>query len=98
MRDDLPKRGARSIECGIVNLDNSANPGTHWIAYIKRAKEAIYFDSFGNLQPPKEIVKYLSSNVGGSVVIKYNHQAFQTYDSENCGHLCLLFLYKNLCE
>lgn len=97
MRDDLPKK-VRTTECGIVNLDDKANPGTHWIAYIKRGKNAIYFDSFGNLQPPKEIVKYLSSSRGDDGSIKYNHQQFQTYDSENCGHLCLLFLYNKLCN
>lgn len=95
MRDDLPNL-VRATECGIVNLDNKKNPGTHWCAYLKRGKSgALYFDSFGNLQPPKEMVKYLSSRRDGSS-IKYNHQQFQTYDSENCGHLCLSFLHTNM--
>ena len=48
---------------------------------------AIYFDSFGNLQPPSDLVKYL--NVGS---IEYNYQRYQDWDTWNCGHLCLKFL------
>lgn len=91
MRNNLPK-SVRINECGIVNLDDKENIGTHWVAYVKRCgNEAVYFDSFGNLKPPCEVIKYLSS--GGSCKIKYNHTQFQTYDTENCGHLCLWFLY-----
>lgn len=34
MRDDLPLK-IRKNECGIVNLDISSGPGTHWTAYVK---------------------------------------------------------------
>lgn len=86
MRDRLPKR-PRKRECAIVNLDNSAGPGTHWVAYYKKNDYIEYFDSFGNLQPPLEIINYLGFN------IRYNHTAYQNYNSVNCGHLCLKFLY-----
>jgi len=33
------------------------------VAYAKRGNRAVYFDSFGNLQPPKEIVRYLGNDV-----------------------------------
>lgn len=58
MRDALPRR-ARTNESGIVNLDDDAGPGTHWVAYAKKGDRAIYFDSFGNLRPPREIERYL---------------------------------------
>lgn len=87
MRDMLPKRSKR-IECGIVNLDSSNGNGTHWVAYYKNNENIEYFDSFGNLQPPLEIIKYLGS------FIKYNHKQKQQYNSFNCGHLCLDFLCK----
>ena len=48
MRDKLPKK-IRKIENGIVNLDNDDGDGTHWTAYIKKGKNIIYFDSYGNL-------------------------------------------------
>lgn len=84
MRDSLPKH-PRRIESGILNLDTSI--GTHWVAYYKNNNYKEYFDSFGNLQPPLELVKYLGSN------IQYNYKQHQKYNSYNCGHLCLKFLY-----
>lgn len=87
MTDSLPLQPNKN-ECGILNLDSSSGNGTHWTAYFKKgSKRIIYFDSFGNLQPPKELVRYLGSN------IKYNEESFQTYDTFICGHLCLIFLY-----
>lgn len=90
MRDTLPKSGPRKYECGIVNLDTSENSGTHWVAYKKINKVVKYFDSFGNLKPMKELVRYLGKNVK----LFYNNDSFQTYDQSNCGHLCLQFLAK----
>lgn len=87
MLDELPKRPRRN-ECGIINLDSSTGSGTHWVAYHKKGTNIEYFDSFGNLQPPKELLNYLGDN------IMYNYEAYQNYNSVNCGHLCLKFLYK----
>jgi len=61
MRDALPISGARRNESGIVNLDDAV--GTHWVAYAKRNNRVIYFDSFGNLRPPKELVRYFGNSV-----------------------------------
>jgi len=62
MRDLLPE-APKSRECGIVNLDNSRSSGTHWVAYNKNKNNIHYFDSFGNLQPPREVVKYLGHRI-----------------------------------
>lgn len=86
MRDNLPKKPHRN-ECAIVNLDSEAGPGTHWVTYYKKGAAIFYFDGYGNLQPPKELVAYLGDN------IRYNYESFQTYDTIICGHLCLIFLY-----
>lgn len=91
MRDSLPARIRKMNERGIINLDGTDGPGTHWVAYIKKGDIVIYFDSFGNLRPSEEIVKYFKS-AGNDVVVKYNHESYQTYDSSNCGALCLNFL------
>ena len=90
MKDSLPNK-VHLNECGILNLDNKEGSGTHWTAYKKTRNEAIYFDSYGDLRPPLELIKYLQSN--GSCNIVYNHQALQTFKTINCGHLCLQFLY-----
>ena len=87
MRDALPADGIYHNESGIINLDNAKGPGTHWVAYAKRGNCAMYFDSFGNLRPPNELVRYL--NV---MKIEYNHTSYQTYDQSICGQLCLQFL------
>jgi hypothetical protein len=87
MRNNLPINGARENESGIINLDDTDGPGTHWVAYAKRRNRAVYFDSFGNLRPPKELARYL--NVPK---IEYNRTSYQTYDQSICGQLCLQFL------
>lgn len=87
MRDDLPKRKLEK-ECGIINLDDSTGPGTHWVAYYKNKNDVYYFDSFGNLPPPLEFIKYLGNNVK----IYYNYKKYQTFTSVTCGQLSLKFL------
>lgn len=94
MRDLLPQIIHKN-EAGIVNLDISIGPGTHWVCYYKRRNKINYFDSFGNLRPPKELQKYFKSdNQRESNVIQYNYAKRQHFNSINCGHLCLDFLYK----
>lgn len=86
MKNMLPKR-PHYRERAIVNLDNSTGPGTHWVAYKKLGNDVIYFDSFGDLQPPLELMIYLNVNK-----VKYNYIKYQNFDTFNCGHLCLQFL------
>lgn len=88
-RDGLPKH-IRKVEKGIVNLDDDVGKGTHWVAYDKVKDKIKYFDSYGDLRPPSEVEKYLfSCGVG---VIEYNYLRYQTLNSVNCEHLCLMFL------
>lgn len=87
MRNDLPGSGPRKRESAIINLDDKNGPGTHWVAYKKNGDQVMYFDSFGDLQPPGDLMKYLG--VGS---VKYNHRRYQEYDTVICGHLCLKFL------
>lgn len=78
-------------ECGIINLDDINGPGTHWVAYVKRGHHVKYYDSYGNLPPPREFIKYFGDNVQ----IDYNYERNQTYNSAICGQLCLIFLHHN---
>lgn len=88
MRDALPRRPWKR-ESVVVNLDNSTGAGTHWVCFRKVNKHVDYFDSYGDLQPPLEIQKYLVGNY-----VSYNRGGYQSLhaDSEICGHLCLAFL------
>lgn len=91
MRDTLPNK-PRLYESAIINLDSIQGEGTHWVCYKKRGNNVLYYDSFGNLRPPTELIEYW----GPSVNIKYNSQRQQDFDSVLCGHLCLEFLVKNV--
>jgi len=91
MRNDLPSNGPHYQESAIVNLDDKSGPGTHWVAYKKRGNDVHYFDSFGDLQPPIDLMLYLGVNK-----IKYNPERYQNFDTFDCGHLCLKFLCNRL--
>lgn len=91
MRDTLPKK-MKKQECGIINLDKSSGSGTHWTAFSRKDNKIQYFDSYGNLKPPKELIRYFKSN--GQTDIFYNYDQKQKFNSYNCGQLCLKFLYK----
>lgn len=88
MRNDLPAK-PRINESAIINLDSKSGPGTHWVAYIKRGILVNYFDSFGDLRPPLEVIKYFRD-----CKIRYNYEREQNFNTNICGHLCLQFLYK----
>lgn len=90
MRDNLPlvPRGNELLVC---NLGDSSTGGTHWVSFRKFGFNVKYFDSFGNLPPPIEIVNYLRH-----CNIKYNKDRFQTFNTFHCGHLVVLFLLGHL--
>lgn len=91
MRNALPKSPLYR-ECGIVNLDNKNGPGTHWTAYRKIGNKVTYFNSFGSLQPPRELISYFGKNV----TIFFNKRRYQSLNSTNCGILCVKFLKNKL--
>lgn len=91
MRNNLPKGGPHLIESAIINMDDKDGPGTHWVAYKKMYDEIIYFDSFGDLQPPRDLIRYFDVDY-----VKYNYNRYQKWNTYNCGHLCLKFLTDSL--
>lgn len=90
MKDKLPS-SIRKNEAAIVNLDNSTGSGTHWVCYKKLGESVYYYDSFGNLPPPKELQKYFKHAKN----VFYNYDRQQPDDTSICGHLCLDFLRKS---
>lgn len=91
MRDTLPNK-IKINECGIVNLDSNIGEGTHWTAYYKNKFDITYFDSYGNLVPPRELQAYFYSD-GRKNIIRYNYDTIQKFNSFKCGQYCLMFLY-----
>lgn len=92
MRDTLKKQrrnGPKLQECLIINHDSSQGQGSHWSALAKNHDVAFYFDSFGKLPPPFEVLEYLGPNIR----LFYNAKRYQNYGTAICGHLCLKFLF-----
>ena len=83
-RNNLPnkiKKGAYAI-----NLDEYENTGTHWVSLFVKPKYTVYFDSFGIEHIPKEIHKFINSD------IKSNIFRIQAYDSIMCRYFCIEFI------
>jgi len=78
----LPISGVRRNESSIINLDDARNSGTHWVTYAKRDNHVIYFNSFDNFRPPKELVQYFGNGV---TKIEYNRTPYQTYNQSIYG-------------
>lgn len=92
MRDTLLLNKSKPAmqECWILNHGSSQSNGTHWTALAKNNNVAFYFDSYGKLPPPLEVIDYLN---GHDVQLYYNVKRYQNYGTTICGHLCLKFLY-----
>ena len=78
-RDNLPK----TIENGayVINLDEYADIGTHWIALYVKDNEIAFF---GVEHVPKEIKKFI-----GHKNIKTNIFRIQANRSIMCGYFCI---------
>ena len=90
MRDTLPRQ-PHSVECGVVNLNKSSQPGSHWVCY-KCVR--IYFDSCGQITPVV-IQRYLNTGIEfarGKGVIQRNTYIVQAANTPVCVHLCLSVL------
>ena len=65
---------------GVINLDDSTGPGTHWVGFYMHKNNPLYFDSFG-LPPDDRIIKFLK----GKNQILYNSSQLQDLESNRCG-------------
>ena len=84
-RNNLPKK----IKDGayVINLDEYADVGTHWIALFCNRNEIVYFDSFGVEHIPEEIKEFI-----GNKNIKANIFRIQENNSVMCGYFCIGFI------
>ena len=71
----------------VINLDEYANIGTHWIALFCKRSEIVYFDSFGVEHVPEEIKEF----VGNKNIIA-NIFRVQANNSVMCGYFCIGFI------
>ena len=84
-RNNLPK----AIKDGayVINLDEYADVGTHWIALFCNRNEIVYFDRFGVEHVPEEIIEF----VGNKNIIA-NIFRVQANNSVMCGYFCIGFI------
>ena len=85
-RNNLPKK----IKDGayVINLDEYADVGIHWIALFCNRNEIVYFNSFGVEHVPEEIKEFI-----GNKSIKANIFRVQASDSVMCGYFCIGFIH-----
>ena len=93
MLDELPEV-PKYKESGIVNFNNSHEPGSHWVSFFKEGDKRVYFDSYGQIIP-SEVEKYLKTAYEYETdkpVIQRNTEIVQEPNTKICGHLCLYVL------
>lgn len=71
----------------IINLQDSDNKGSHWVALIKRGVHYVYFDSFGAI-PDTYVIRYK-----GKYKLAYSNFIVQDMESDRCGIFCVAFLH-----
>ena len=59
----------------VINLDEYAHIGTHWIALFCNRNEIVYFDSFGVEHIPEEIKEFIGNqNIKANIFqVQANH-------------------------
>ena len=84
-RNNLPKK----IKDGayVINLDESADVGTHWIALFCDRSKIVYFNSFGVEHVPEEIKEFVrNKNIIANIF------RVQANNSIMCGYFCIGFI------
>ena len=84
-RNNLPEKV--KDRAYVINLDEYADVGTHWIALFCNRNEIVYFDSFGAEHVPGEIKEFI-----GNKTIKANIFRVQANNSIMCGYFCNGFI------
>ena len=75
----------------IINLQDSNQPGSHWVSYCKRNDKIYYFDSYAVSFIP-DIIK----NQYPNHKFKCNIYRIQSMDSVKCARYCILFVEYNI--
>ena len=88
--NNLPKKKVKD-GAYIINLDEYANLGTHWVALFCKKSEIVYFYSFGVEYIPEEIKEFIKE-FPGNKNIKTNIFRVQEDNSIMCGYFCIGFI------
>jgi hypothetical protein len=89
-RDLLPQSEGSYPHSIVMNYDEHARPGSHWVCiYVDEHAIAQYFDSYGLPPLTREFVEYLTRN---SNIWYWNKTALQCTDCVTCGEYCCAYL------
>lgn len=86
--DKIPLLNGVKKYC-ILNLDNSSQPGSHWIALAKEGNKTYVYDSFGRHNT--QIIENLQYS-GNGRIIDSDQDAEQGILESNCGQRSLAWL------
>ena len=86
-RDNLPEKRKKENGAYVINLDEYADVGTHWIALFCNRSGIVYFDSFGVEDVPKEKKKFVGNKIiiGSIFLVRANNSVI-------CGYFCIGFI------
>ena len=73
----------------VVNFDEYADTGPHWIALYINSNAVTYFDSFGVEPISKEIKKFINKIAFKGSTIMTNIFKMQAYDSVMCEYFSI---------
>ena len=85
MRDTLSRQPHR-VECGIVNLNTSIQPGSDLVCKYWNKSDRMHFDSYEQITPV-EIQRYLKTGIEfarGDDVIQRNTDIVQAANTPMC--------------
>lgn len=89
--DTIPDLAERSAI--VVNLDESSEPGSHWVAFYKENNKRVeFFDSYGN--SPEFYGDRFDNFISQFSEVNWNSTSFQSPTSNVCGAYCIYFLFK----
>ena len=84
-RSNLPKK-IKDVAY-VINLDEYADVGTHWVALFCKRSDIVYFNSFGVEHVPEEIKEFVGNkNIIGNIF------RVQANNSVMCGYFCIEFI------
>ena len=73
-RYNLPKKIKEGAY--VINIDEYADFGTHWITLFCNRNEIVYFDSFGIENVPEEIKRFIGNKNIKVNIFRFNSNAW----------------------
>lgn len=83
--DDIWRVPTNTRKCWIINLQDSNQPGSHWVLISCLKATIFYWDPFGVL-PTRDVHDWVRSTGRPA---RYCNADIQAFQSEACGYYCM---------